>query len=513
VTSGCGTNVGNAFDFYISPTGSDTNPGTLASPWSIKSLIAPLFGTSTAIAANRAKMVGNKIGVIGDQGSYTGIYATCGSPSMAGSYATPLLLVPEGSAGNPTLVQSCTTGGSAAGPHIAGTTAAVLSGGLTDANNSGTNTGSALIGHAGTTGYVTIRGLEITSCNSFGIGMGSWSTSKTPGLIADSNYVHGMNGNGNNVNPTGITFRGAGAGSQISNNFVTTCVDNSGINRFSAIEIWQSTGVKIKYNSVVSTGLSGELSAGIFIKNFGQYGNSVYNNYVDLSLSVINGNRIFATDEDNSGPSPPYSYTVANNIFVSSQNSVNVGAGAAGVNSAAVAELQNYANNTLVGGSTVLYRLGTALTLSAYNNIFTGLNAGGYGYYLISNSAPKLLDYNSFGTGTFSASFEPDGVDSSTGHVSYSSLAAWQAQIATNQSACVGKEAHSTQHTPGFTNVGTYAKKYQLTAGDAISATGTNPGRIGGVIAGAATDMGAWGGLDTDSGGAIAQIGASWLQS
>src|ERR1700683_2891471 len=77
-----------SFDFYISPTGSDSNPGTLASPWAI-----------TAINSHWSTYAGKAIGVL--PGTYN-VYALV----QAGSFNQPALSVNGGSSGSPTLIQS-----------------------------------------------------------------------------------------------------------------------------------------------------------------------------------------------------------------------------------------------------------------------------------------------------------------------------------------------------------------------------------------------------------------------
>src|ERR1700721_4657316 len=77
------------FDYYISPTGSDSNPGTQASPWAITSL--------QDTNSNNARMAGKKVGMI------AGTYACSGmqSGSTPNDYHPPVLILPKGTAGPP----------------------------------------------------------------------------------------------------------------------------------------------------------------------------------------------------------------------------------------------------------------------------------------------------------------------------------------------------------------------------------------------------------------------------
>src|SRR6266404_4313809 len=79
-----------SYDFYISPTGSDSNPGTQASPWSI-----------TAINSKWTTYAGKSVGIL--PGTYN-VYSLC----QAGSYNQPALSVNGGTSGSPTLIQSTT---------------------------------------------------------------------------------------------------------------------------------------------------------------------------------------------------------------------------------------------------------------------------------------------------------------------------------------------------------------------------------------------------------------------
>src|SRR5580704_11664506 len=87
----------SSFNYYISPTGSDSNPGTLASPWSIN-----------AINTRQSTYAGKSVGVMA--GTYN-IFALCQALASSGSQQTAALSVNGGTAGSPTLIASCNASG------------------------------------------------------------------------------------------------------------------------------------------------------------------------------------------------------------------------------------------------------------------------------------------------------------------------------------------------------------------------------------------------------------------
>ena len=94
-----------AFDYYISPTGSASNAGTLASPWDI-SVFAMTPNANTA-AYYQGLMAGKRIGAL--PGTYP-IYAYWNQQHNTG-YAGTCLTIPSGPAGTPTYVASCDANG------------------------------------------------------------------------------------------------------------------------------------------------------------------------------------------------------------------------------------------------------------------------------------------------------------------------------------------------------------------------------------------------------------------
>ena len=81
-----------SFDYYIGPNGSNSNPGTLASPWSI-----------TALNSNQSTYGGKRVGIIA--GTYN-VYSI-----WSGVKNTPTLRVNGGTPSSPTYIASCDANG------------------------------------------------------------------------------------------------------------------------------------------------------------------------------------------------------------------------------------------------------------------------------------------------------------------------------------------------------------------------------------------------------------------
>ena len=84
------------FDYYMSPTGSDANPGTLAQPWAITSLRPP----SVQVGSNYNLIANKSVGLL--DGTY--IVASLGAIATPANYNNLRLNVPNGSPGTPTVV-------------------------------------------------------------------------------------------------------------------------------------------------------------------------------------------------------------------------------------------------------------------------------------------------------------------------------------------------------------------------------------------------------------------------
>lgn len=226
---------------------------------------------------------------------------------------------------------------------------------------------------------------------------------------------------------------------------------------------------------------------------------------------------------------PGFSQTVRNCIIIAGQACVFNTTDAQPETLGAV----NFYNNTLYQGQNLgSLTWAAALTVetgsstsgfvsatfgSVYNNLFNMLaggstmGAGEYGYIAAcaggSGSSPtninlSLCDYNvadTTSTDTFAslATYELPYPSFTEGY----SLSSWQ--------STASLDAHSSQGSPTYasSNLGYQypSSNFQLQTGS----VGKGAGKIGGVSGGASTDVGAWGGIDVNTGNAPAQIGST----
>src|SRR6185437_66939 len=98
------SSVGQTFDFYISPTGDDSNAGTLLSPWSV-----------TALNSKQATYTGKRVGFLPgtyQRGTAGGVQTTLYSLlQAAANNFTPVISVNGGTVGSPTYIGSSDAGG------------------------------------------------------------------------------------------------------------------------------------------------------------------------------------------------------------------------------------------------------------------------------------------------------------------------------------------------------------------------------------------------------------------
>lgn len=130
-----------SFDFYISPTGSDTNLGTLASPWAL-----------TALNTKWSTYGGKKVGIIA--GTYDLLTLAGGSYNTGSNdYELAAFEIQGGTSGSPTYIASCDANGNYS-PR-----SAILDGGLSltvDAQVIGQISGTAFTVDSVTSGTVKV---------------------------------------------------------------------------------------------------------------------------------------------------------------------------------------------------------------------------------------------------------------------------------------------------------------------------------------------------------------------
>lgn len=213
------------FDYYISPTGDDNNPGTLASPWSI-----------TALNSKQSIYTGKNVGIIGDvngvqtplqYGTIGGVQTTLYSVMQA-MVTGAALKIDGGTAGSPTYVASCTS----AGVYRRGWAI------IDCANPSGgaapVSSGAVLMGQpfyqtsaVPHPGYCTLDGLEIRHANYAAVQFGDIQSTVLHGILIQNCEIHDCICTTSAENPGGV-FLGTTSGAQVLNCKIYNCTTSGG---------------------------------------------------------------------------------------------------------------------------------------------------------------------------------------------------------------------------------------------------------------------------------------------
>jgi hypothetical protein len=456
------------FDFYISTTGSDDNPGTLASPWAI-----------TAINTKRSTYRGKKVGLL------AGIYDLSGMRPFDGSGGNsppPILHVAAGTASSPTVIKSVV-------PR-----AAILE----LKSSSGVRSNKPAIGQFGRgTGaaeksYVTIDGLTVRGgafwLMSFFGGTPSDYSQYSLGIVIQNCHLHDSILPMQDNNPA--IWIDCCIDPIVRNNLFHDISDVSagGVGPCAVMTL-SVRGLVMEYNEGYNLrtflldkhndGNGGYASDGFIIR---------YNYVHDIADTFIMG---LDTEYHSNSPTGPY-----NACYV--HNNVLVGCGAAWytkINAPTRMDVNIY-NNTFVltrnlpGDNGGWWGPSAAAThqISYYNNIIrrNGFSMGYMGDLAVSTQAVGIINYNSYDPAAFRANIlSPLNSNSSATTVTaYSSLSSWR--------SATGADANSTQAAPIFVG-GSKAAAYALAA----NSPGLNAGRVGGVSSGAAVHLGAWDGRVT----------------
>jgi hypothetical protein len=491
------------FDYYVSPTGSDSNPGTLAQPWAITSLSMATWNSFNKANWNKLNGTGVRVGFL--PGTYD-VSSMVGSQESNGA-----LQLPGGTSTTPNLYASS----NAAGSYSPRTATLDMKGasGLYGGHVGGSgNYDGPLIAHTGfgppsgqsyTVGNITIDGLRITGFSYKGIRIGGHSSQDGPLITGAAGTCVVQNceifGGSANVgdgldNYVALWIDGTQNCCVVQNNYIHDNVSwhvvNGGSNdmdHLTGLIVWgfgtSNTGTLIQYNSIINAG-------NLYGKEGGVQGSTVRYNYVDCSMYTSGAYGISDFTGNAQGVTgltmPSYFY---NNIVRSS------GFGIQGVstlsNSNGWETPVSYYNNTIImsGGNGALWTIAQpsgAGGTRVYNNIYSGSASG----FRVNPSAIGIWDYNMYiPSGMVWTLFSNAALASSTG--TYTSPAAFAAAVLANGGTFSGAESHSIAGTPSYVGgTPTYpAQQYQLVAGS----TGTGAGRVGGVSTGAAVDMGAWG--------------------
>jgi hypothetical protein len=486
------------FDYYISTTGSDSNPGTLASPWAL-----------TAINSKRSTYAGKRLGIIA--GTYDCLAIFGGSYSSVGNRA-PVYNIQGGSSGSPTYLGSSDANGNYS-PRVA-----ILNG---NSNENVNPNDAAIIGFDATNGagYVVFDGFEVKNGN---LQLTVWSGTN---ITVKNCYMHGSTTSSTGNNPA-LIWLNALSNSLIQNNYVTdVSAPNDSRAPCSGIQGYSCNNIVLEYNTVVQTNANPQtMSNGINFKDLGQYNNTIRYNFIYMPYAA--NIQVDAIGTDSAGTATQF-FDIHHNVVVAQEFTSDYIGGQP--SPWPMVNIENWYNNTFVGNPNLgtpagwgFNRTSSAQTINYYNNIIQrGLTAN-QGDVFITDVSPNVWDYNIYPA---SPSLNLYSGTSHSDDYSETTLSGWQGALKTATGGkCVGQDAHSVLFSDrsfggsaalfqGVQNSGdpSTAAYYKLVAGGPGSASGTHPGSSNGLATGTPIDMGAWGGVDVNTGQPIAQIGSSFV--
>jgi Right handed beta helix region len=455
------------FDYYISPSGSDSNPGTQSQPWAI-----------TAINTHRAEYAGKRVGLL--DGTYN-VHALC----QNGKWSEPALAINGGpNAESPTVI-------AAVNPRQA-----ILTG-AHPVTGAYPTTQSGIIGQGYMQtqykGNVIIDGLYITRSFQYGIAfyapVPNQKEGGTSGFIVRNCEVYDIDGITND-NVGGILMYFC-TGALISNNKIHSVQPltpgNPLPSNVAGIFSFNCHSNIYEYNTIY------DCNDGIYDKNAYNGNHTHRYNYIECA-----GLHPYAALKDCSGGDAGDTLTSHNNILIGPV----VWDGSTGVNMPSLQSLVFY-NNTCIYGSPgrttdngIFYAargstLSPPATITFYNNIIHCNGTAGYaGLVLLCAGTIELSDYNCFscaGSDKILA-LNPESKPRGSNPQLYT-LAGWR--------SATGMDSRS------MASAATFASPLDRTpAGMQLrnASPGQGSGRVGGVASGTVTDMGAWGGGATQIG-------------
>jgi hypothetical protein len=452
------------FDFYISPTGSDGNSGTMASPWAI-----------TALNTKRATYAGKRVGLL------DGTYSTASIAAYAGGYS-PALGVAPGSSGSPTIIESVN-------PRMA-----IL-------DDSGSSFARGIIGAIDSTaGHFTLRNLKVRGARQGCIHI-QCTSGRGVGIKVDGCEVYDQRFGGPDIT-TGI-FLQALDDAEVTNCYIHDITNTTGGSRVAGIMMYGCRRTKIERCSFAST-----VNAAIHDKYAGGSPRTDQQE-TQVRQCYFAGNPIALwgfDNKDQTGPppsNPPYGpYIIENNVFD------NCGAVLSNPGAFSAASPVIFRNNTIyaISGTREGLNLHTWMAgcePSFYNNIwhFSGASWGETRALVVSVSGSggalaNVIDYNCYGPGAFQWLTQtgygyPYTPNSGSGYAVRSTPAAWQSATGRDQT---GRSLFATNAL--FTMTGSGADRFKLQSGSPC----IGAGRVGGVPTGATRNMGAWDGVVTQIG-------------
>jgi hypothetical protein len=450
------------FDFYIGPSGSDSNNGlTTSTPWAI-----------TALNTKRATYGGFTVGIM------DGTYDCSGMPNYAldgSNNPYPIFQIQGGTSGALTVIKAVNarqaiielkTGGGVRNVRPA----------------------MGQYGSQGSQGYITIDGLVFQGGGMWG--MSWWGAVATggrvgwkPGVTIKNCHFRDFFLNDTDNEPA-IWF------DKCTGPVVQNCkfedITDASANGYGpcAVMTLSVRGLVFEYNTVFDTRCpihdkhnNGDdyASDGFVIRN-----NYFYNNTQYLIIGMDTEYRANAPDDTYQ------ECVVHNNVAILSEGGWYCKSGSATRMSV------TFYNNTFVQDAALDSGfMGTMATtsdlFSFYNNIIERSGFGNSGWdYAVSTGAFGTIDYNMLDSTIRLAVLSPID-DTSWSGTSYTTLATWRAATTADD--------NSIQATPVFVG-GAGAAGYALDTGS----PGLNAGKVGGTSGGATRHMGAWDGVVTQIG-------------
>jgi Right handed beta helix region len=446
-----------SFDFYISPTGSDSNPGTLDQPWAI-----------TAINTRRGDYAGKRVGLL--DGTYN-VHALC---QAAPSWSSTALAVNGGSGStSPTIIaavnarQAILTGADPSTGAYPTVEAGIIGQGFLQVANKGN---------------VILDGLYITRGRNAGVlfypMQGLNPEGGVTGIVVRNCEVYDIGGVENN-NPGAIKLHFV-TGALISNNKIHSVQPSLGQDA-AGIFSFNSRSNVYEYNTIY------DCNSGIYDKN-SHTGNHTHRyNYLEIA-----GTYPAQAMTDCSGGDAGDVITVHNNVFVAP--------GTWNGSDPVLPSKQSlvFYNNTCYCRSAeggIFYPAGGSqisppAMVTFYNNIiYSPAPTTGYaGAVRFCSGALALSNYNLYRIGSASSAiFGLSPVSAPRAIPTLYTLSAWQ--------KATGLDGNSVTSDYALSSLFVAANSLDpISYALQPSATGRNLGRVGGTASGAPTDVGAWGG-------------------
>lgn len=502
-----------SFDFYISPTGLDTNPGTLAEPWAITALT-----TKASVYGGLGKRIGLIAGTY-DLTNVNGVNLMANTPSGGLSTDDAALFIDGGSAANgPTYLASCDSSGSYLPPKASAPNGSKCGAILTAKGASGyyggtsnPSTRAAMLYHTYNTklcphqGYLVIDGIGFTGMLTAGVKLGTdFNSSNLQGMAVKNCEFFDLNAT--MMSPLDNTTMLECA--ETNGLIIQNCYFHDGIgpkgvtsdDHFSATLFWHTTGTVIQSNTLV-------LAGSLFAKNGGNQGADISCNYVS-PRQVQGGITIMDwTGVQNPEVSITEPNNIHHNVLLGEQGCWFIPTLQPSYYTYGLTAPLNFYNNTLVinppaGGYTDVPSYGShfqawtqasAPLVSFYNNVLAGSTNSGTATVAMNPKGWATVGYNLYFSGAlFRQTLESTSNAYASGCVDYASLPSYMGGVK-NAGGPANFEQGSFQSSGAladlFVQSGVFADQYKLASGsDAAGA-----GRVGGVSSGAVCDIGAWG--------------------